>query len=98
MVKTNILNAADTICGECSGTEEDCEKCYVRAICDDVLGHTPKNRYCVTLSVTGYYTAHVTASNEQEAVNLAQDMYHNCASPKLETAETSPWEVIKEES
>ena len=100
MLKTNILMAADIICGECAGTEEDCEKCFVRAICDDVLGRNqPKKEhsYCVTLSITGYYTAHVTASNEQEAANLAQDMYHKCANPQIETAETSVWEVIKEE-
>lgn len=95
-----ILDASDTICGECNGTEYDCEKCFVRAICDDVLGRNqPKEEqsYCVTLSVTGYYTAHVTAKSEDEAIKIAQDMYHSCASPKLETEETSVWEVIKEE-
>ena len=96
-----ILGAADTICGECNGTEDDCNKCFVRAICDDVLGRNqPKEeyQYCVTLSVTGYYTAHVTAKNEEKAIKIAQDMYHSCANPQIETAETSAWEVIKEES
>lgn len=100
MLKTNILMAADIICGECAGTEEDCEKCFVREICDDVLGHNqPKEEqsYCVTLSVTGYYTAHVTAKSEEEAIKITQDMYHNCANPHIETAETSALEVIKEE-
>ena len=55
MVKSNILNAADTICGECNGTEDDCNKCFVRAICDDVLGRNKSkdnHSYCVTLLVT----------------------------------------------
>ena len=96
MVKSNILNAADTICGECNGTEDDCNKCFVRAICDDVLGHNqPKeeHQYCVTLSVTGYYTAHVTAKNEEKAIKIAQDMYRSSNNPKIETVGTSVWEV-----
>ena len=100
MLKTNILMVADIICGECNGTEEYCNKCFVRAICDDVLGRKQSKKeqsYCVTLLVTGYYTAHVTAKSEEEAIKIAQDMYHSCANPQIETAETSAWEVTKEE-
>lgn len=96
MVKTNILNAADTICGECNGTEDDCNKCFVRAICDDVLGHNKSKEdhsYCVTLLVTGYCTANVTAASEEEAIKIAQDMYRSSDNPKIETVGTSVWEV-----
>ena len=96
-----ILGAANVICGECNGTEDDCNKCFVRAICDDVLGRNKSkdnHSYCVTLLVTGYCTANVTATSEEEAIKIAQDMYDSCANPQIETAETSAWEVIKEES
>ena len=96
-----ILDASDTICGECNGTEYDCEKCFVRAICDDVLGRNqPKKEqsYCVTLSVTGYYTAHVTAKSEEEAINLASDIYVKQLNPKLENTVVILNKVIKEES
>lgn len=29
-----IIEAADVICGECWGVEEDCHNCKVRLICD----------------------------------------------------------------
>ena len=91
-----ILGAADTICGECNGTEDDCNKCFVRAICDDVLGRNKSkdnHSYCVTLLVTGYCTANVTATSEEEAIKIAQDMYCSSNNPKIETVGTSVWEV-----
>ena len=100
MVKTNILNAADTICAECNGTEDDCNKCFVRAICDDVLGRNESKEdhsYCVTLLVTGYCTANVTATSEEEAIKIAQDMYQSDINPQLNNTETWVWGV-KEES
>lgn len=30
-----ILDAADVICSECWGNENECEFCYVRQICDE---------------------------------------------------------------
>ena len=91
-----ILGAANVICGECNGTEDDCNKCFVRAICDDVLGRNKSKEdrsYCVTLLVTGYCTANVTATSEEEAIKIAQDMYRSSDNPKIETVGTSVWEV-----
>ena len=96
MVKSNILMAADTICGERNGTEDDCNKCFVRAICDDVLGRNKSKEdhsYCVTLLVTGYCTANVTATSKEEAIKIAQDMYRSSNNPKIETVGTSVWKV-----
>lgn len=96
-----ILGAADVICGECSGMEEDCENCWVRNICDDSKDEYRKNNlheYLVTLLVTGYHTVHITASDEKEAEALAVKNFNSNPCPILDNKEVSVWEIIKEES
>ena len=97
---TKILDAADIICGECAGTEEDCNNCAVREICDNVRHYNSNSdtrSYCVTLLVTGYYTAHVFAKDADEAGEIAIDAFENEVHPDIENTEITTWETIEEE-
>lgn len=53
--------------------------------------------FCVTLSVTGYYTVHINAADAEAAIHLAREIFESDPNPKIENTETTVWEITEEE-